>query len=360
MKILAIESSCDETSAAVVEKSGKKILVHSNITATSLQIHAETGGIIPENAAREQLKFIIPVITTALLESEGEKAEKIEKENYSRAKKILEEKIDAIAVTYGPGLIGSLLVGVETTKTLSFVFQKPLIPVNHLLAHLFANFISSKNNSYSLTPNSSFPFIGLIVSGGHTDLLYYKSLHEYTWLGGTRDDAAGEALDKIGRILGLSYPAGPEIEKRAKLGNKTSIRFHAPLLGVETYDFSFSGLKTEAARFIEKNRLTEDLKNDICFAVQKAVIDVLVRKTLNAAEEFKCQTILLGGGVSANNTLRKAFQSYIIDHKSYINIFSPEKKYCTDNAAMIGSHALLINNTVSWKKVSANPELYFA
>jgi len=356
MRILAIESSCDETSAAIAEKKGNKILIHSNVTATSLQIHANTGGIIPENAAREQLKLIIPVIVKALLELKGEKPKKNEKENYSRAKKILDEKIDAIAVTHGPGLIGSLLVGVETAKTLSFIFQKPLIPVNHLLAHLFANFIYKKDEKQEI----KFPFVGLIVSGGHTDLLYYKSLNEYIWLGGTRDDAAGEALDKIGRILGLSYPAGPEIEKRAKLGNKTKIRFHAPLLGVETYDFSFSGLKSEVARFIEKSDMTDGLINEICSAVQKAVIDVLTRKTIQAAKNYNCKTILLGGGVSANQTLLEKMKKEIETQELKVDIFAPEKKYCTDNAAMICSHALLVNTPVSWKSVSANPELYFA
>ncbi len=241
MRILAIESSCDETSAAVVEKVDSNIIVRSNVTATSLAIHAKTGGIIPENAAREQVKYIMPVIVKALIESRS-----MRQESWEEARSVLQNDIGTIAVTHGPGLIGSLLVGVETAKTLSFAFNKPLIPVHHLLAHLFANFISTSDKRQTI----SYPFIGLIVSGGHTDLLYFKSIEEYKWLGGTRDDAAGEALDKVGRLLGLTYPAGAEIEKRAKLGNNTKIRFKSPLMDEETFDFSFSGLKTEAMRYV--------------------------------------------------------------------------------------------------------------
>lgn len=347
MKILAIESSCDETSAAVVEKKGDKIIVRSNITATSLAMHAKTGGIIPENAAREQVKYIMPVIAKALNKSRGKKYK-----SWKNAKDILENDIDAIAVTYGPGLIGSLLVGVETAKTLSFVFNKPLIPTNHLLAHLFANFISKNGKQKEIV----YPFIGLIVSGGHTDLLYFKSVKDYKWLGGTRDDAAGEALDKIGRLLVLSYPAGAEIEKIAKLGKDTKIRFHAPMLRDTSFDFSFSGLKTEVARFVKNKKFSSQEINGICFAVQKAVLDVLVRKTIHAAEKYKVKTILLGGGVSANKTLFKQFTV----HGSQFTVYAPEKKYATDNAAMIGAYALLNPQKKSWEYLYAQPDLYFS
>lgn len=352
MKILAIESSCDETSAAVVGKKNNKIIVLSNVTATSLAIHSKTGGIIPENAAREQVKYIIPVITQALNESNGNTSQ-----DWKSAREILQNDIDAIAVTYGPGLIGSLLVGVETARTLSFMFDKPLIPVNHLIAHLFANFIDSKSRQTKST--ITFPFIGLIVSGGHTDLLYFESESKFKWLGGTRDDAAGEALDKIGRLLGLSYPAGPEIEKRAKLASSTLLRFKSPLSGNETFDFSFSGLKTEVLRFTQKTTLNETVINEVCFAVQKAVIDVLVKKTLKAAEKYSCNTILLGGGVSANQTLKKELNRRVKSENRSIQIFSPEKMYCTDNGAMVGAYTLLNPKQKSWKDVNANPELYF-
>ncbi|HMS22479.1 MAG TPA: tRNA (adenosine(37)-N6)-threonylcarbamoyltransferase complex transferase subunit TsaD [Candidatus Levybacteria bacterium] len=364
MKILAIESSCDETSAAVVEKIDGNIIVHSNITASSLSTHAKTGGIIPENAAREQVQYIIPVITQALIQFKNHtnKSDQKQINDFKNASDILKNTIDAIAITHGPGLIGSLLVGVETAKTLCYIFEKPLIPVNHLLAHIFANCIESEpflgdNQKLKIIHH---PFIGLIVSGGHTDLLYFKNVQEFTWLGGTRDDAAGEALDKIGRLLGLSYPAGPEIEQRAIKGIATKIRFHAPLLGVKTYDFSFSGLKSEVMRFTQQHTLTETMKNEICFAVQKAVVDVLCKKTLDAAEQFSASTILLGGGVSANSELVRNLKLQIENRMPHTKVFAPEKKYCTDNAAMIGTYALLNPSEESWKNVHAAPDLYFA
>lgn len=375
MRILAIESSCDETSAAVVEKNNDKITVLSGITATSLAIHAKTGGIIPENAAREQVKYIMPVIEKALRLSLPAGKAGVHGLQFT-ARDILENDIDAIAVTYGPGLIGSLLVGVETIKTLAYVFNKPVIPVNHLLAHLFANFIENEAAGRKLLATnkarsqmleaSSFPFIGLIVSGGHTDLLYFKNIEEYEWLGGTKDDAAGEALDKTGRLLGLEYPAGAEIEQRAKLGSKTNIRFKSPIINEETFDFSFSGLKTEVMRYAQ-DKLTvnreqttnNDLVNEICFAVQKAVLDVLVKKTLTAAEKYNCKTILLGGGVSANQTLLEKFKLEASSQKLEANIFSPEKKYCTDNGAMIGAYALLNYKPKDYQDIHAEPDLYF-
>ncbi len=349
MKILAIESSCDETSVAVLEKKEDTITtVLSNVTATSLSIHASTGGIIPENAARMQVNYIMPVLIEALNDSKGN----LEKANREKARKTLYENIDAIAVTYGPGLIGSLLVGVETAKTLSLAFDKPLIPVNHLLAHIFANYINRKDSKIL------FPFIGLIVSGGHTDLLLFKSISDFHWLGGTRDDAAGEALDKIGRLLDLSYPAGPEIESRAKKVTKTAIKFQSPLLREDNFDFSFSGLKTEVMRFVQNSELSESLKNEICYATQNAILNVLLKKTLVAAIKHGCKQILVGGGVSANETLRERLAQEA--EQNNLEVLFPEKKYSTDNGAMIGAYALQNIAYADWKKVSANPELYFA
>lgn len=355
MKILSIESSCDETSAAVVEKTGNVITVLSNSTATSLSLHAKTGGIIPENAAREQVKWIIPVVVHALTQSENIDIHSINADVYKTAAEKIKKDIDAIAITYGPGLIGSLFIGVETAKTLSVVLNKPLVPVNHLLAHIFANFINEKNKE------PQYPFIGLIVSGGHTDIVLFKSISDYTWLGGTRDDAAGEALDKIGRILGLSYPAGPEIEERAQKVKTTSIHFTSPLLHEDSYDFSFSGLKSEVLRFTQKHKtLSDTLKNEICFATQKAIFDVLINKTLTAAQRHNCKSVLLGGGVSANKTLRNNFENHIKKENMSISLFAPEKKYCTDNAAMIGSYALMDYKPLPWNTIKATPELYFS
>ena len=343
-KILAIESSCDETSAAVVTEENSIVLIHSNITATSLDLHAKTGGIIPESAARMQVKYILPVIGRALLLSEGIDDEN----NIGKAQEILANKIDAVSVTYGPGLIGSLLVGVETAKTLSYVFNKELILVNHLLAHIYANFID--RNSIE------FPFVGLIVSGGHTDILLFNSHTDYQWLGGTRDDAAGEAFDKTGRLLDLTYPAGPEIERRASLVTNSTIKFKSPIMHEDNFDFSFSGLKTEVQRFVQQcNVIDTNLKNQICYATQKAILDVLIKKTFDASKKYSAKMILVGGGVSANQTFRE-----LLSKQANIPVLFPERKYSTDNAAMIGAYASINPTPIKWNKLSANPELYFA
>lgn len=394
MRILAIESSCDETSAAIVELLDNKITVLSNITATSLLTHAKTGGIIPENAAREQVKYIMPVIIEALIAGDTKRGTPVERTNrenrgstsdggakwqdpqiWSMAKNILEKDIDAIAVTYGPGLIGSLLVGVETAKTLSYIFKKPLIPVNHLLAHIFANFITPEARSQKIEA-AIYPFIGLIVSGAHTDLLYFKSVTDYKWLGGTRDDAAGECFDKCARLLGFDYPGGPKISQLAENGNAKNIKLPR-LMTEDTYDFSFSGLKTAFMNIVRKefevlNTPTKEgyswihanIKNlpddkqqllyDLCAALEETIIEVLVRKTQKASEEFNCPTILLGGGVSANTKLIESLKK-----NKDLTIFAPEKIYCTDNGAMVGAYALLNPEEISWKKVTANPNLYF-
>ena len=377
MKILAIETSCDETSAAVVERKGTEqfVTVLSNSVATSLDIHATTGGIIPETAAREQVKYILPIIQDAI-----KKAFKPDATD-NEIRELIKTDIDAIAVTSGPGLMGSLLVGVETAKALSYIFNKPIIPVNHLLAHLYANFINTELNPNRYLP--SFPFIGLIVSGGHTDLLYFENHEKYKWLGGTRDDAAGEAFDKIGRLLNLPYPAGSEIERRAKQVLKPTIKFQSPLLRSDDFDFSFSGLKSEVMRFVMKSqpsqpshsesvkskttaKLSEELINQICYATQDAIIKVLVAKTLKAAEKYNCETILLGGGVSANQALFEKFElnakrlpRFDRGYPLNVKIFVPERKFSTDNAAMIGAYALMNPKPKQWQKIGANPELYF-
>lgn len=346
MLLLALETSCDETSCALVELKNNTITVLSEETATSLALHASTGGIIPENAARAQIEYILPTITKTILNYKNAVKDNSE-ESFKKSQEFIKENIDGIAITYGPGLIGSLLIGVETAKTLSYVLDKPLYPVNHLLGHLYANYINRK-----LT-NIIFPFVGLIVSGGHTDILLFNSHTNYTWLGGTRDDAAGEALDKIGRVLELPYPAGPEIERRASLVKKGNVKFHSPLINEDNFDFSFSGLKTEAIRFIQKNEITEELKNEICFATQKAIIDVVIKKTKKAAEQYNAKQILVGGGVSANSTLKNSFES--ID----LPILFPERKYSTDNGAMIGAYALVNPKEQRWEETVANPQLYF-
>ncbi len=340
MTILAIETSCDETGAAVIKADGAdtKVRLLSNVVATSLSLHAKTGGIIPEVAAREQVKYIIPVIEKALA-----------------VLKNPQKEIDAIAVTVGPGLIGSLLVGVETAKTIAYAWDKPIIPVNHLFGHIYANWIKTENDI-----EIEFPAVALIVSGGHTDLVLMNSHQEIKWLGGTRDDAAGEAFDKTGRLLNLSYPAGPEIEKLAKGVEKDVYRFPRPIIDSNDFDFSFSGLKTAVLREVQKQKvLSEENVKDICYSLQEAVFDVLLKKTFTAAIKYHAKSIVLGGGVAANQVLRGKFEQYTIDHLPSAKIFVPTKSLCTDNAAMIAAAAFFNDKKVRWQKISANPELYF-
>jgi N6-L-threonylcarbamoyladenine synthase len=366
MTILGIETSCDETSASLIktDESEEKVELISNVIASSLDLHAKTGGVIPEVAAREQVKCIIPVITEAIESLKNPK-----------------DEIDAIAVTYGPGLIGSLLVGVETARTIAYAWNKPIIPVNHLFGHIYANWINEnqkskiKNQKYAAP---EFPCIALIVSGGHTDLVLMKGHRNIEWLGGTRDDAAGEAFDKTGRLLGLPYPAGPTIEKLASEVDKDFYHFPRPLIGSGDFDFSFSGLKTAILREVERQRNPEprhivsqheglnkheklnetDIKY-LCFSLQQAIFDVLIKKTFAAAEKYNAKSIVLGGGVAANQTLRKAFELKIENLKLKIPLFIPEKRLCTDNAAMIAAAGYFNHEATDWKNISANPELYF-
>ncbi len=335
MKILGIESSCDETSAAVLEGTGNKLVLKSNVVASSLAMHIPTGGIIPENAAREQLKYILPVINQAVEEAETKL-----------------EDIDAIAVTYGPGLIGSLLVGVETAKTIAYVLQKPIIPINHMVGHIYANFIEEEN--------ITFPLLALVVSGGHTDLLLMKKHGHFQLLGGTRDDAAGEALDKIGRLIDVAYPAGPVIEKLAKEGDPGRFRFPRPLVGSPDFDFSFSGLKTAVLREVKSlEKIDDQTRKDISRGTLDAIIDILIKKTLKAAEKYNVQSIIVSGGVAANQTLRTSFETEIAKRRSQVNLFVPPRKLCTDNAAMIAAAAYFNPDEKPLNDITANPELYF-
>ena len=382
MRILGIETSCDETGAAVIEGTTKDqpVRLLSNSLATSLASHAATGGIIPENAAREQVKFILPVINEAI------KLAGLDSDRPA---------IDAIAITYGPGLIGSLLVGIETAKTLSSLWKIPVIPVNHMYGHIYANWIAndsaehwakSRENKNPLAQSTKplakieFPAIALVVSGGHTDIVLLNNHGDLKVLGGTRDDAAGEAFDKIGRLFGLQYPAGPAISKLAESGNPQAFVMPRPMWDSKDYDFSFSGLKTSVLNLIKRNgwefreenyTVNSQLLSDLCASVQKAIIDVLVYKTLRAVKEFSAHTLLLGGGVAANQALREEFkvQSFTINSgsgmaktiskKLKMNFFVPQKSLCTDNAAMIAAAGFYNDNYVNWEKVTANPELYY-
>ncbi len=348
MVILGIETSCDETAAAIV-KDGREIM--SNVIASSQEMHIKTGGIIPERAAREQVKSIIPVIQESIKGIKSTRGTK---------------SIDAITVTVGPGLIGSLLVGVETAKTMAWVWNKPIVPVNHLVAHIYANW---------LVPDPpTLPAVALVVSGGHTDLVLMKGHGKIEWVGGTRDDAAGEAFDKTARILGLGYPGGPSIAEAAMKLNtknqKSKIKLPRPLMSDKAFDFSFSGLKTAVLREVSPIRQAQGkqvpqvARVALAWEIQEAITDVLVEKTLRAAKKYKVPTILLAGGVAANARLREKFQLEIGKWKAgvssrrvEIDFRVPPPELCTDNAAYIASFAEYNFKPVPWQKIVAQPSL---
>lgn len=355
MIILGIETSCDETGISIVEKKDNRLIIKSNVIATSSQIHSKNGGIIPELAAREQIKYILPVLEKAL-----KKALKFKISNL----RFQVPPIDAIAVTYGPGLIGSLLVGVETAKTLSLLWNKPLIPINHMMGHIYANFIDENPKSKFINHKSSqeilFPALILVVSGGHTDLLLMNNHGDYKVIGGTRDDAAGEAFDKIARLIKLPYPGGPSIENAALKGNPKAIHFPRPLIKEDTFDFSFSGLKTAVYRHVSAiKQLNNSTISDLAASAQAAIIDVLIKKTLRAAEKYQVKSILLSGGVAANELLRHTMEQKTKDQGLTAAIFAPQKSLCTDNGAMIAAAALYNYHPVPWQEVTVDPELYY-
>lgn len=319
MLVLGIETSCDETSASVVED-GKKIL--SNIIASQIDVHTKFGGVVPELASRKHIQNIIPVIMEAL----------------SVANVSLDD-INGIAVTQGPGLIGSLLVGISTAKALSFSKGLPIVGVNHLEGHIYSNFLE---HSY-LEP----PFVSLVVSGGHTDLIYVKSKErEYEKLGQTMDDAAGEAFDKIAKLLELGYPGGPIIDRLSKEGNPKAISFPRPFVWEHSLNFSFSGLKTAVLNYIVNAKRTGQDINlvDVAASFQASVVDVLTEKAIRAAEIKKVSTITIAGGVAANSELRKRMSERC--YELGYNLYYPSLKLCTDNAAMIaGVGYLLLKNS---------------
>ncbi len=332
MIVLGIESTCDETGAAVarrlplveggVNQGGIEIL--SDIKASSAEVLSKYGGVVPEVAAREQGAAIIPVIETALQKS-GIKAEELE----------------AVAVTQGPGLIGSLLIGVETAKALALAWGKPLIKVNHMVAHVFANWIVENGKA---TPE--LPAIALIVSGGHTDLMYLPSLTKWQWVGGTRDDAAGEAFDKAARAMGFPYPGGPMVARAAAEATgdlPSELKLPRPMIHEANLEMSFSGLKTALVEVMKTNKqkLEEEpgLVNVLAREFNEAVAEVLIKKTMMAVEKFQPKSVLLAGGVAANVTLRDGLKKAV--HESGKEFFLPNLAYCTDNAAMIAACALM-------------------
>jgi len=359
--ILAIETSCDETAASLVELSPSprpspvqgggvfgKIKTLSSVVKSQITIHKKYGGVFPEAAAMAHIKYIRPVVERTINNSQ-----------------LTINDIDYIAVTVGPGLNPSLLVGVEFAKGLSYATGKPVIPVNHLAGHLYSPIRHGKGALWFCLPKSTFavfPIISLIVSGGHTILVLMKDLKNYKVLGQTVDDAAGEAFDKIARLLGLPYPGGPELSKLARNGNPRAIDFPRPMLNKKNYNFSFSGLKTSVLYYLKSHKSivkNHKFKADIAASAQQAIVDVLIGKTLRAAKEYKAKSVAISGGVSANNLLRKTLRN--ICKKENFKFFMPPVHLSTDNAEMIGIAAgLMLQNgfkPVSYKKVDAQPNL---
>lgn len=304
--ILAFESSCDETSVAVI-KNGHEVI--SNVVLTQMDTHAIYGGVVPEIASRMHIENITIVIEEALTKAG-----------------ITMNDIDAIAVTYGPGLIGSLLIGLQAAKTLSFIYDKPLVPVHHIAGHIYAN---------NLETSMKFPLMALVISGGHTELVYMKEDYDFKVIGSTLDDAVGEAYDKVARVLELAYPGGPKVDKLAHLGSNT---YDLPLpLDDDSYNFSFSGIKSAVInlKHNEEQKGNSIIKENLACSFQDRVVEILTKKTIKALDEYNCNNLIIAGGVSANKGIRDEFIK--ICNSKGINLTIPKLEYCTDNAAMIGA-----------------------
>ncbi len=305
---LAIESSCDETSMSIIKNGMEEV---ATVVVSQIDIHKKFGGVVPEIASRSHIESIT-IVLDELVEKSGMKL----------------DDIDIVGVTYGPGLIGSLLIGVECAKTISLVLNKPLIPVHHIAGHIYAN---------NLNKRLEFPLISLVVSGGHTDLVYMDKDYSFKRIGSTLDDAVGECYDKVAKIVGLEYPGGPKIDKLSKLGTDT---YDLPYpLNDNTYNFSFSGIKSAVVNLVhnEKQRGNEIRVNDVCNSFQERVVTVLINKTKRAILEYNVKNLVLAGGVAANSYLREKLE--IMSKELNINFSYPDIKYCTDNAAMIGAAA---------------------
>lgn len=311
VKILAVETSCDETSAAVITD-GREIL--SNIISSQVPVHQKFGGVVPEIASRKHIEMVNAVVQEALTEAGTTFAD-----------------LDAVAVTYGPGLVGALLVGVSAAKAFAFTLEIPLIGVNHMEGHIYANFLAH--------PELEFPLLCLVVSGGHTDLVYIEDHGRYQIAGRTRDDAAGEAFDKVARALGLGYPGGPIIDKLAASGNPAAVDLPRAYLEEDSLDFSFSGLKSSVLNYLNRAAQKGEKVNqaNLAASFQQAVVDVLVDKTMAAVKRYRVKNVMLAGGVAANRRLRECLEQKAGPEGS--RLFYPPLDLCTDNAAMVGCAA---------------------
>ena len=362
MKILAIETSCDETGVCVIEAEGgmenPRFHVLANITASQIALHAQYGGVFPMMAKREHARNLVPLLKEVLKNSNLLQTKTQNKNNHSQILKnlrmIMEKEpelfeqfaelisliekpdINAIAVTSGPGLEPALWVGINFAKALSIAWNIPVIPINHMEGHIFAAFISDNNFQFPIS-NFKFPVLTLLISGGHTELVLMKDWFDYEMIGKTRDDAVGEAFDKVARILGLPYPGGPEISKLAKSGTaKIEYRLPRPMIHSNDYDFSFSGLKTAVLYMVKKlPKLSDEIRADIALEFEEAVTEVLVEKTLRAVDESGAMTLILGGGVAANDRIREVMKNSIAETHPECNLYLPPVQHTTDNALMI-------------------------
>ena len=384
MRILGIETSCDETAAAVIEVHRQQFTVHSNIVASQIKIHAKTGGVVPEVAARAHVEAILPTVKLAMQNAE------CRMQNPG-------SDIDAIAVTAGPGLMTSLLVGVEVARTLSVLWKKPLIAVNHLAGHVYANWLNANGReSQGEWSRILFPALALIVSGGHTELVLMKKHLDFKIIGSTRDDAAGEAFDKVAKMLGLPYPGGPAVSALAEKFCKVSspspesspikgeeqkgnspplvggvrgggIQFPRPMMNSNDFDFSFSGLKTSVLYYLRSagfyapsaaHKMPRYKLEEVCYEFQEAVVDVLVTKTIRAAKQYNVKTILLGGGVAANKRLREQLGHAVKKELPATSYSLPTLSYTGDNAAMIAAAGYFMARSkqfTPWEKIDVDP-----
>lgn len=340
MIILGIESSCDDTSVALIDITDKKIKILAELTASQIEIHKKYGGVVPEIAGRLHAEKILPVIEEVTQN---------------------QPKPDVIAITSGPGLITGLLVGVESAKTLSYLWNIPIISINHIEGHIFSVKIKDTrtqgtNKSQFSNSNFEYPVLSLVASGGHSEIILSTEEGKYKKIGGTRDDAAGECFDKVAKLLGFDYPGGPKISKFAETGNPEAIKFPRPMINSKDFDFSFSGLKTAALYYLQDN--PDVNKNDFCASFEQAIVDLLIHKTIKAIKKYQPKTIILGGGVSANKKLRSTLEETIKKESPTSDFLTPLPKYSMDNATMIAitayTHAKNKNFT-DWRDVKADP-----
>lgn len=339
-RILGIETSCDETAVALLEYDKQRVVVKKNLVSSQIPIHRKYGGVVPEVAARNHVPEVVHLITDALGKNDM-------------------NAFDAIAVTEGPGLSIALRVGVEAARTLAFLSGKPVVGINHLEGHIASAWLDT-----TARKRWQFPLLVLIVSGGHTELVLMKDFGKYKLVGGTRDDAAGEAFDKSAKLMGLPYPGGPQIAKLAEGGNRSTFDLPRPMLADKSFDFSFSGLKTAVRREWDsvkrlKGEAYETARKNLAASLEEAVIETLVTKTMRAVERFQVKGVALVGGVSANRELRLRLGSTIKAHDKHLRYFPSDKKFITDNAVMIaaaGIWKLSYGKPTGWKKLDAKPE----